>query len=433
MRFPGRSGAVRLTPRDPLRTIAAMKFDTLVAATPDQIWDALRAEVRAGRRRAVPAEETLGCVLARDARCVRDFPSFDRAVMDGYAVRTADCGESTTRLRNVGLIRAGAGPIGSLETGTCIRINTGARVPPGADAVVMLEDSHELADGFVEFDGQPSARQYIDQKGSIVKAGELLVRAGARINVGTLSALVAGGAALVDVFLRPRVAQLTTGDELVEQGQDLREGQIHDSNSIALEELIRQAGGETVMFGRCPDDPAALRASLELGLANELLCITGGLSMGTHDLVPGVLEELGVGWLVMKARLTPGKPLRIGRAEAGCWVIGLPGNPVSCAVCFHLFGRVLVEGLQGLEVGKPAHLTGTLEADMPAVGDRFAYRPAEWSAGLDGEIRVSPLVWRGSGDPFGLATANALVYRPAGAPAAPRGQTVQFIPLDLPR
>lgn len=423
----------RLTLRAPLRTIAAMDFETLEAATPDQVWEALRRHVRAGRRRAVPTEEAIGCVLARDARSADDFPPFDRAVMDGYAVRVADFEKGKARLRNVGLVRAGAERLGPLEAGTCIQINTGAPVPPGADAVVMLENSREVGQGFVVFEEEPEVGQYIDRRASLIRADDLLVRAGTHINASTLAALAAGGTTSVEVFVRPRVAQLSTGDELVEQGRRLSEGQIHDSNSIALEEMIRQAGGETVVFGRCPDDPAALRASLELGLANDLLCIVGGMSKGTHDLVPGLLEELGVRWLVKGAWLEPGQPVRIGRAETGCWVVGLPGNPVSCAVCFLLFARGLLDGLQGLQVGKPPHVAASVEADLPANGERPMYQPAEWSAGRSGEMRVAPLVWRGSGDPFGMATANALIYRAEHAPAALRGETVQFIPLDLPR
>ena len=410
-----------------------MSFETLEAATPDRIWEALRAQVRPGRPRTLPVEETIGCVLAGDARSAQDFPPFDRAVMDGYAVRACNFERGKARLRSVGLIRAGAVLPGPLDVETCIRINTGAPIPSGADAVVMVEQSREAGDGFVELDDHPDVGQYVERQASIRRTGELLAQAGTRISAGTLAALVAAGIDRVEVFSRPRVAQLSTGDELVERGTELKQGQIHDSNSVALEELIRQAGGETVMFGRCPDDPPALRASLELGLANDLLCVNGGMSKGTHDLLPRLLEELGVRWLVNGARLRPGKPLRIGHSETGCWVLGLPGNPVSCAVCFLLFGRVVLEGLQGLPVGKPPHVAGSLEADLPAGGERPIYQPAEWSAGSDGEVYLSPLVWRGSGDPFGMAIANALLYRAAGAPAAPRGETVRFIPLDLPR
>jgi molybdopterin molybdotransferase len=410
-----------------------MEFESLEAATPDQIWEALRAHVRPGRKREVPVEESLGCVLARDARSAHDFPPFDRAVMDGYAVRVADFAEGVARLRDAGLIRAGAGRPELLEESTCVRINTGAPVPPGADAVVMVEDACDVGDGLVELRDAPVVGQYVDRRASLIEVDGLVARAGTRIMGATLAGLVAGGQARVAVFTHPRVAQLSTGSELVDQGEDLKHGQIYDSNSIALEELIREAGGESVMFGRCPDEESAVRASLELGLANDLLCIVGGMSKGTHDLVPGLLEELGVRWLVSGARLKPGKPLRIGRSETGCWVLGLPGNPVSCAVSFLLFGRVLLEGLQGLPMGRPTHMAGSLEADLPGDGDRPLYQPAEWSASADGSVRVSPLVWRGSGDPFGMAVANALIYRAAGAPPAPRGETVHFIPLDLPR
>ena len=415
------------------RTIGTMELETLEAATPEQVWEALRAHVQSGRTRELPIEETIGAVLAHEARSAHDFPPFDRAVMDGYALRVADFKQGKARLRNVGLVRAGAEELGSLEPGTCIRINTGAAIPPGADAVVMVEKTRENGEGYVEFDDNPEAGQHIDKQASLVRANDVLVSAGTRIGAGTLAALVAGGKTRVEVFSRPRVAQLSTGDELVEQGEELKEGQVYDSNSVALEELIRRSGGETVMFGRCPDEPMALRASLELGLANDLLCITGGLSKGTHDLVPGLLEELGVQWLVRGTRLKPGKPGRIGRAETGCWVLGLPGNPVSCMVCFLLFGRALLDGLQGLPIERPPHAAGVLEAEMPGNGERPMYCPGKWCVGPDGDVRVSPLAWRGSGDPFGMSVANALVYRSADAPKAPKGQTVHFVPLDLPQ
>ena len=410
-----------------------MDFETLEAALPDQIWELLRAHIKPGRQRCLAIEEANGCVLASDARAAHDFPPFARAAMDGYAVHSSDFEQGRARLLNAGLIHAGVEQPEPLEPGSCVRINTGAPMPPGADAVVMVEQSSEIDKGTIELRDDPQPGQYINARASFVKTDDLLIRAGTRINGNTLAAMVAGGITEVEVFTKPRVAQLTTGHELVDQGQPLKEGQIHDSNSIALEELIRGAGGETVMFGRCPDKPTALRASLELGLANDLLCVTGGMSKGTHDLVPRLLEELGVHWLIVGARLKPGKPLRIGQAENGCWVIGLPGNPVSCAVCFLLFARPMLAGLEGLPIGKPPHITGLLETDLPANKERSMYVPAQWSTSTDGTIGVSPLLWRGSGDPFGMAIANALAYRPAGAGAAQRGESTQFVPFDLPR
>jgi molybdopterin molybdotransferase len=261
----------------------------------------------------------------------------------------------------------------------------------------------------------------------------LLVRAGTRIGPGAVAALVAGGIDRVTIFKRPAVALLSTGDEVVRAGRELKPGQIYDSNSVVLRELIGAAGGEAIGLGRCPDEPDRLKQAVAQGLEHDVLCIVGGMSKGTHDLVPAVLEELGVRWVVSGLNLKPGKPTRIGRAESGCWVVGLPGNPVSCAVCFLLFAHVILEGLQGLPVRRPPHLRGRTDADLPPNGARPMYQPAEWLVGADGGVQVSPLLWRGSGDPFGLALANALIHRPANAPAAPRGQTVDFVPFDRPR
>lgn len=187
------------------------------------------------------------------------------------------------------------------------------------------------------------------------------------------------------------------------------------------------------MSGRCADEPASLRASLELGLSYDVMIVAGGMSKGTHDLVPSLLEELGVRWLVSSLNLKPGKPTRIGRAETGCWVLGLPGNPVSCAVCFLLFGRCLLQGLQGLGVRPPTHLPGVLADELGAVGERPMYQPGEWAVSPREEIVVTPGRWRGSGDPFGLVGANALIYRAAQSPPAQRGERVRFIPLEAPR
>jgi len=410
-----------------------MDFDTLKAATTDQIWDALRDQVKPGRSRQTPLEEAAGCVLTADVRSTHDFPPFDRAVMDGYAVRVSDFADGMARLRNDGLIRAGELPVDPVEKGACFRINTGAPMPASADAVVCVEHSSEDEDDFVLLNDSPEIGQYVNRRASLLKKGDLMLRAGTRLGGSALSALVAAGVTHVDVFTRPRVALLTTGHELVEHGRELQDGQIHDSNSTALEEYIRLAGGEIDMFGRCPDMTSALRASLELGLAHDLLCVTGGMSKGTHDLVPNLLEDLGVRWLVSGARLKPGKPLRIGRSESGCWVVGLPGNPVSCAVGFLLFTRGILKGLQGSPVVRPTHLAGMLDENMPPNGRRAMYQPATWSADSKGALHVSPVIWRGSGDPFGMAIANALICRDPEASAAQRGETVRFIALDLPR
>lgn len=401
-------------------------------ATVEQAWEALYEQVGPGPHREVPVEESHGRVLAADVCAGHDFPPFDRAMMDGYAVRAADLADGAATLRVTELVRAGFEGREALEPGTCQRINTGAPIPAGADAVVMVERSREAGEGCVRLEDQPREGQHIERRGHQRRAGELLVRAGTRADPGTLAALIAGGAARVRVFERPRVALLSTGDELVPAGTPLGPGQIHDSNRAGIERWIERSGGEPVCLGTCPDEPAALRAKLAGGLEHDVLCVIGGMSKGTHDFVPATLEQLGVEWLVRTLNVKPGKPARIGRKPGGAWVIGLPGNPVSASVCLLLLGRTILTGLQGLGAKPPPRMRGRLEGELPPTGDRPMFQPGTWLADVHGEVVVAPTVWRGSGDPFGMVGANALIQRPARAAATPRGDSVYFFPIDLP-
>ncbi len=407
-----------------------MQQPPLEFATAEQVWERLRDEVTPGPTTTVPIAESLGARLAEDARVQLDYPPFDRAVMDGYAVQSSSFTAGGATLHCAGLVRAGAADHSAVTAGHCLRINTGAPLPDGADAVVMVEKSRENEDDQVTFDDQPAPGQHIERRASLRKAGDLLARAGSTIAPGTLAALVAGGLAEVRTFARPPIALLSTGDELRPAGAALGHGQIHDSNRIALQHLAAP-DGTVQSLGTAPDQPAALRAKLEEGLAADVLIIVGGMSKGSHDFVPRVLEEMGIAWLVTSLNLKPGKPTRIGRLN-DTWVLGLPGNPVSAAVCFLLFARPLLAGLQGLPVAPPPVLRGQLTSELPACGARPMYQPARWETTDRGEILIAPIDWAGSGDPFGMATANALLQRDPHAPAAPRGQTTLFHPLGLP-
>ena len=410
-----------------------MNDPPLAAAAVDQVWDMLAQHVRPAERITVAPHDSLGRVLACDARAAFEFPPFDRAMMDGYAVRCDDFAGGETLLTNVGLARAGFEAPADISAGQCLQINTGAPMPPGADAVVMVEKTETADDGRIRLSDAPRRGQHFEKRGGIVAKDDLLVRASTRIGAGAVAAVIAGGLDHLSVFKTPRVGVLSTGDEIIAGGAGRAGAQIYDSNSVMLAELVRSSHGEPIQLGRCGDDRDGLRAVIEKGLACDVLCVTGGMSKGSHDLVPGLAEELGVKWLVRSLHMKPGKPMHIGRAPGGCWMLGLPGNPVSCAVCFLLFARAILDGLQGLAVRKPAHLRATLAADMPANGSRPLYQPGEWHVAQDGTVVVSPMNWRGSGDPFGMATANALVCRPADAPAAPAGDSVRIIPLDVPR
>lgn len=395
----------------------------------DEVWRLLVENVRPLDIEEVAVGEARGRRLAADATCRFDFPPFDRAVVDGFAVRSADFQGGAARLKAIDLVRAG-GPRGAaLTAGHCARINTGAPLPDGADAVVMVERATDPEAELVELRDSPTFGANIDRAGAILRHGATVVPRGARVTNGALAALVSAGVSRVRSHRPPRVTLLTTGDELVDAGAPLGDGQVYDSNALLLGGEIRAAGAVLLHVGRCPDDRAALEGALRDALASDVLIVVGGMSRGTHDLVPRTLSDLGVSWLVAGLQIKPGKPTRIGRSPSGGWVMGLPGNPVSAAVCFSLFGRALMSGLAGGPCGPPPRLRAILATPLPANGGRPMYQPARWSADADGTLRAEPLTWRGSGDPFGLALATALIAREANAPSAVAGDAVALMPL----
>ncbi len=398
-------------------------------ASVEELWSRLAGSVRPGPAVPMPAVQAVGYVLAEDVRSGGDFPPFDRAMMDGYALRAADAPEPGARLRRTGLVRAGDAELPRVEPGTCVRINTGAPIPPGADAVIMVEYARVIDDATVEFERAARPGQHIQPAGALVRSGDVVARAGSRIDAGVLAAIVSAGKGEVRVFPRPACAIVSTGDELARDSGPLAAGQIHDSNQQMLEQLAKRVGGEVIFNEHGPDEPDALRRVLARGLKADVLIITGGMSKGSHDLVPGVLESLGVQWLVTSLNLKPGKPTHIGRSRSGTWVLGLPGNPLSCAVTFELFGAMLIRRRAGESLERPAILAGRVTGPLEATGDRPLYRPGVWSCDDAGVVQVRPLPWRGSGDPFAMAGANALIQRPAGAPALEAGASVRFLPL----
>ncbi|MCG3127857.1 MAG: Molybdopterin molybdenumtransferase [Phycisphaerae bacterium] len=402
----------------------------LSSATAEMVWHELPRHIVGGRLERVASQAACGRVLGEDVALPFDFPPFDRAAMDGFAVRVEDCPGPETTLPSMGLVKAGEPIARVLQSGCCARINTGAPVPDGADAIVMVEDSTDLPDGRVLLRGAPRPGQHIERQGAVGRAGDRLLSRGQRLDAGAVAALAAAGAERVNVFRRPVVGVLATGDELVDAGAQRRGAELFDSNSAGLLAML----GYGWSIGRAPDELAGLTSRLSRGAAEcDLLCITGGMSRGTHDLVPQALESLGVRWIVSGLNMKPGKPTRIGLAPSGAFVLGLPGNPVSCLVCFALFGRMILDGREGLAPAPPPRLRCRLRDSMPANGSRPMFQPACWCVDDDGAACVRPLAWRGSGDPFGLASANALIHRPAGAPPASAGDEVHVVLLSVPR
>jgi molybdopterin molybdotransferase len=300
----------------------------------------------------VALKECLGRVTIEEVRSAVAIQPFDNSAMDGYALSAADTAGERPRLRLVGESRAGlpAGvPVGA---GEAIWISTGAMLPVGADAVLPVEDAAE-EDGFLLPQRLVAAGEYIRRAGEDVEAGQVLIDPGRRIGPPEIAVLAAAGIAEVECAARPRVAVLGSGDELVSPGQPLGPGQIHDSNSFALAALVREAGAELEQVAHLPDEAKAAREAIGAALGCDVVVVAGGVSVGRHDHVKGALAGLGVQERFWRVAMRPGGPTWFGVLphENGrpTLVFGLPGNPVSAMVTFHLFARPALRALQGLD------------------------------------------------------------------------------------
>ena len=288
--------------------------------------------------------EAAGRVLALDVTADRDAPAVARSVRDGYAVRAADVpGE----LRVIGEVRAGERFAGEVGPRQAVEIMTGAPLPAGADAVVMVEHATR-EDGQVRIDRGAEPRQFINERGCEARAGAVALHAGARLDYAGVAALAAFGRERVAVFPRPVAAILATGDEIVEVGQTPQEFQIRNSNAYSLAAQVARAGGEPRILPIARDNQAHTSELIERGLEADLLLISGGVSAGKYDVVERALAALGAEFFFDRVLIQPGQPLVFGRAR-GKFFFGLPGNPASTMVTFELFARAALELLGGQE------------------------------------------------------------------------------------
>lgn len=357
----------------------------------------------------VPLGQALGRVLAETVVSAIDLPTWDNSAMDGFAVRTADL---PGRLRVLETVAAGAVPQFTVEKGTATRIMTGAPMPAGADAVVMVEDS-EVEGEEVSFRHAPREGQHIRRKGSDLRAGTEVLQPGTVLGAGALGLAAAVGVPSLRVVVRPRVGILSTGDEVVETGYPLAPGQIWSSNSRSLAALVEQAGAIPVDLGIVRDDPAALRAAFREGLRCDILLSTGGVSVGDFDFVKEVLEELGVVMDFWKVWMKPGKPLAFGSIGSRP-IFGLPGNPVSCMVNFLQFVRPMIRKM----MGDPNPFLPVLRARLEAPIKRRPDRPELLRVALrhDGEHLWARAVGghQGSGNLAAMAEAQGLILADSG-------------------
>src|SRR5262249_14674725 len=282
----------------------------------------------------VAINDALGRILAAELRADRAYPPFDRSTRDGYAVRASDAASGFV-LRCIGEIKAGDTVTQSLQPGACIQIMTGAAVPSGADAVVMIEHTHRDGDT-IGFDRDARTGQNIVQKGSEAAANQLLLSPGARLGYAELAIAAQVGATQLSCYRRPRIAILSTGDEVVLVDQTPGPFQIRNSNSVSLAAQVRLVGGQPVLLGNAADSIEDLRQKIMEGLKADVLVLSGGVSMGKYDLVETVLKDLGAEFFFDAVAIRPGKPAVFGKCD-NTFAFGLPGNPVSTMVTFELF------------------------------------------------------------------------------------------------
>ncbi len=368
----------------------------------------------------------LGRVLAREIAADRDYPPFDRSTRDGFAVRTADLANLPATLRLAGEIKAGdAWAGGALGAGECVQIMTGAAVPPGADAVVMIEHTRPSKTE-VLFERAAEQGQNIVPRGSEARAGQELLGSGQRLGYAELALAAQVGAARVEVFRQPRVALLSTGDEVVDIAVQPGPFQIRNSNCVSLAAQAELAGAEPLVLGNAPDRIEDLRRLIDQGLATDALVLSGGVSMGKYDLVETVLRDLGTEFHFDAVAIRPGRPAVFGVCR-GKPVFGLPGNPVSTMVTFELFVVPALDLLSGTAPRPLALFHAKLANPVKQKAALTHFLPARvsWPSG---EAVVEELPWQGSGDIVALAQANCfLVVRDARLAMA-AGELCEVLP-----
>jgi len=375
----------------------------------------------------VALADVKGRVLAEDLVASSELPPHPASAVDGYAIRAADAGRT---LRVVGESAAGRPLSARVDAGTAARILTGGVVPDGADTVVMVEDTRVDGDS-VTVPAGLSAGTNLHRPGADLRAGELVISAGTQLGSAEIGLAAALGVPRLRVHRRPRVALLSTGDELVEVGETPGPGQIPDSNRWALLAALREAGAEVRLLGIAPDTAEDLRSLVTTALREaEALVTSGGVSVGTHDLVKPLLESLGTVH-VGRVKLKPGKPFTFATLPAGRLAFGLPGFPVSSLVTFEVFVRPALRKMQGFAQLQRPSLPVRLGFHAKAVGDRTEYHRVTLRR-EGAELVATSTGSQSSSRLMSLAGAHALVRVPPGDAGIAEGSVVEALILTLP-
>ena len=384
----------------------------------------------------VGLREAHGYVLAKDVHADRDFPPFDRSMVDGFAVCSTDLSTVPAEFQVIEYLPAGRFPKKSIGPGQAVRTMTGAPIPNGADAVVMIEQTEALGENDLMLNGSSRVKilktlkpnQNISRQASDVKTGAVVIAAGTRIGAAEVGVLAAIGCHQVPVYRKPRLAILGTGDEIIEPAAIPNATQIRNSNSYQLLAQAAALGLETEYLGIAPDEPEITRTLIARGLEADVLVSTGGVSMGDRDCAGEAFKLLGVEIFFEKVAVKPGKPTTFGKRGKNL-VFGLPGNPVAALVCFHLFVMSAVRQRMGYRNPLPRFLILPLKTDVAPPGDRPTFRPARL-INEAGVTLIDAQRWHGSGDLTACAGADGLLFQEAHE-ALVAGKPARFYPFHF--
>lgn len=375
------------------------------------------------------SSQSLGQVLATAVTSDLDSPPFTKALMDGYAVRAADVAQPNTTLAVVEEVAAGYLPTREVGQGQAIRIMTGAPLPTGADAVVPHERT-TLAGQHVTIQSTAQPGEFVLPQGREMHTGETVLQPGAILQAQEYGLLATVGKTSVQAYPMPRMGVIATGDELVEPARKPKPGQIRNSNGPMLMAASALAGGLPQYLGLASDRRDHLVSLVKEGLEiADIVLLTGGVSAGKYDFVPEVLTELGVTTHFHKILMKPGRPILFG-TNHDTLIFGLPGNPVSAFVCFHLFVRPAIRRLRGESQTGPTFIPLPLASDFATDNNRPTYGPATLEL-TEAGLRVRPQAWFGSADLRSLCGCNALIRVPAGSVAHKAGEPIPTLLLNL--
>lgn len=383
----------------------------------------------ANNKEEVPLSDALGRVLRQDVFSDLDLPPFDRSRMDGYAVRSVDISgarpDKPAQLQEIGEAAAGQAFSGFVGVNEAVRIMTGAPVPPGADSVQKIEVIRVNA-GVVEIYEPTKPQQNITPRGVEARAGTLMLETGAIITPAASAVLASFGYAMVEVAHRPKLVLLSTGDELVEVWEKPQTAQIRNSNTFSLAGYAQAAGAEVLSAGIVRDDFTATKLAIaEAAAMADVVMLSGGVSMGDYDLVKPALKELGAEIFVEKVAMHPGKPTVFAKLGETL-IFGLPGNPVSVAVAFHIFARPALLKMQGATEIHLPRVYALAAANVKGAPPRRSHQPARLAI-RNGVAEVEPLRWAGSSDVVAFMQADALIVVPEDRQSYEAGDVVEVI------